>query len=456
MRKTKSLVLGMAGIVLLGALLIPLYWLVDFPLTEPGHYFQVAERNGTWSLEDPQRRTFFSIGMNHLTPIDSGGVPGPKYDGLLEHHGDVKRWKAQTLERLNAWNVNTIGAWSTLRGKPYVLELSLSYKWIDVFAEGFETYVHRAAMEALDNDDVAADYAALDKDALLIGYFTDNELAWGRGYRWTQETGKKKGFSLFEYYARMKPEKAGKKIWASYLAETYHQDWNQLSEVWTLDVDRIQDLTQTTKIAPRSPEHFTEAARVGDGFLRRIAERYFEVTCRVMRGHLPHHLNLGVRLTRGFPDVVAEIAGRYVDVVSFNMYDRDLDYFRREVTRLHIASSRPVLITEFAFPARENRSGNRNKGYKHAEVRDDEERGAYYARFVEMFGEMPFVVGFHWFQHHDQSTNGRGDGESVNFGFVDLHNRIYEDLARAATEANGRVLKLREGVQTESTPTIER
>jgi hypothetical protein len=58
-----------------------------------------------------------------------------------------------------------------------------------------------------------------------------------------------------------------------------------------------------------------------------------------------------------------------------------------------------------------------------------------------MLGDLPFVVGFHWFQFHDEPTNGRKDGESCNFGFVDLEDRVYDDLARAAARANARVLK---------------
>ncbi len=460
MWNTKYLVRGIAGVVLLcvlaGVWLLPGFRLGESPQGEQGPHFGVASENETWYLEDPQGRKFFSTGINTLIPRVSGS--GPKYDGLADYHGDLEQWKVKTLERLNRWNVNTIGAWSTLRGKAYVLELSLTYKWIDVFEEDFATYVHTAALDALNRNDVASDYATLDKDPLLIGYFTDNELEWGGESSWTRvETeGEKGSFSLFEYYAGMEPKSGGKKRWASYMAETYDQDWDKLSDVWELDVDSIQDLTRTTRIAPRSPGHLLEAARVGDVFLRLIAERYFEVTSREMRGHLPHHLNLGVRLTPGFPDVVAKVEGAYVDVASINVYTRDLDFFRDEITRLYNAGARPVLITEFAFPARENRSGNKNIGFEDAEVQDDAERGAYYARCVEMFGEMPFVVGLHWFQHHDEPTNGRPeDGESVNFGFVDVYNRVYEDLARSATEANARVLQRRGGAIPDSISEVQ-
>jgi hypothetical protein len=42
-----------------------------------------------------------------------------------------------------------------------------------------------------------------------------------------------------------------------------------------------------------------------------------------------------------------------------HFYSRDLDFVKGEVARLHKAGGKPV--TEFAFPAKTNRSGNTNK-----------------------------------------------------------------------------------------------
>jgi hypothetical protein len=407
------------------------------PEDQPG-YFQIQQREGTWSFVN-SRGTFFSIGINGINPADEEG-PGPRYRGLNRHRGDLIGWRAETLDRLRAWNVNTIGAWSSLRGRPYVVELSLSYRWIDVFGE---QYVRKAAQDAVQRPDVGVDYAALDRDPLLLGYFTDNELAWGWGHRWS---GGKNQLSLFEYYASLAPDAPGKKAWVSYLAETYRGDWQQFSRTWDVDVKQESDLARLQRIAPRRSEDHAEARQVADGFLKRVAERYFAVTDRLMRQRLPHHLNLGTRMTPGFPDVVAEVAGRYVDVLSINLYTRDLAYFRGEVERLHALGGKPVLVGEFSFPAWHNRSGNQNKGYERAEVADDQQRGHCYARCVEMLGELPFVVGCHWFQYYDEPTQGRKDGESCNFGFVDVDDRIYEGLAGAATAANAQVLQRRCGV----------
>src|SRR5262249_35497148 len=138
-------------------------------------FFQVKADAGRWSFVDPQGKKFFSIGINCINPTDKG--KGKAYNGLKSHGGDKNKWEAATLERLDSWNCNTIGGRSSLRGKPYVVELSLAYSYIEVFSDEFEQYVNRRAEEVL-KDIGAKDYAFLDKDPLLIGYFTDNELSW--------------------------------------------------------------------------------------------------------------------------------------------------------------------------------------------------------------------------------------------------------------------------------------
>lgn len=399
--------------------------------------FRVEQRDGQWSFIDPLGERFFSIGINCINPVDPEQVAGPKYDGLARHNGDLARWENAARVRLRDWHVNTIGAWSSLRGRPYVVELSLSYSWIDVFGEEFESYVEEAARKALQRPDIASDFSALDQDAMLIGYFTDNELAWGWDYGWAGE----KQLSLFEYYASLESSSAGKKAWVRYLSDVYQNNWNEFSRIWNVTVGKPDDLGKVVKLAPRSPAHRPAAQHVADGFLGLVAERYFKVTSSVMRQRLPSRLNLGCRFTPGVPQVVAEIASRYVDAISYNMYTRDLEAFRSELTRLHAITQKPILVTEFAFLARVNRSGNKNEGYDQVVVGDDQQRALWYTRSTEMLGDLPFVVGFHWFQFHDEPTNGRKDGESCNFGFVDLEDRVYDDLARAAARANARVLK---------------
>jgi hypothetical protein len=148
-------------------------------------------------------------------------------------------------------------------------------------------------------------------------------------------------------------------------------------------------------------------------------------------------------MTPGNPAPVIEVAGHYCDVLSFNMYEKDVERMKEELTRLHKLSNKPVMLTEYAFLAKDSRTGNTNKGYEQVVVQNDKERGEHYARCMEALSKLPFVVGLHWFQYHDQPSQGRADGENCSFGFVDVEDRVYDDLAKAASEANRRALKVR-------------
>src|SRR5690606_25101967 len=50
--------------------------------------------------------------------------------------------------------------------------------------------------------------------------------------------------------------------------------------------------------------------------------------------------------------------------------------------------------------------------------------------------DMPYAVGAHWFQFHDEPPHGREDGEDFNFGLVDIHNAPYRLLTESMTALN--------------------
>ena len=72
--------------------------------------------------------------------------------------------------------------------------------------------------------------------------------------------------------------------------------------------------------------------------------------------------------------------------------------------------------------------------FKHglAPVWNQAERARSYTRFVEGCLAHPLIVGCHWFQYRDQPLLGRGDGEAYQIGFVDVCDRPYPELTRAA------------------------
>ena len=57
----------------------------------------------------------------------------------------------------------------------------------------------------------------------------------------------------------------------------------------------------------------------------------------------------------------------------------------------------------------------------------------------------PYCVGVHWFTLYDQSALGRFDGENYNVGFLDICNRPYLELAKAAIASHERMYWVADG-----------
>ncbi|HPA40851.1 MAG TPA: agarase, partial [Candidatus Hydrogenedentes bacterium] len=79
-------------------------------------------------------------------------------------------------------------------------------------------------------------------------------------------------------------------------------------------------------------------------------------------------------------------------------------------------------------------------------TRDQKERAAAFARYVESVAAHPLFVGCHWFQYVDEPVTGRThDGENYNIGFVDVTDTPYPELSEAARAINGKIYRLRAG-----------
>lgn len=122
-------------------------------------------------------------------------------------------------------------------------------------------------------------------------------------------------------------------------------------------------------------------------------------------------------------------AAQWCDVISVNSYVNSVAVFM-EGNYAAPKFDRPVLHSEFHF-------GTLHRGMFAAglcPVGDQCERARNYKRVVEGALRHPCFVGSHWFQYRDQPLMGRGDGENYQIGFVDVCDRTYPTLCRAARE----------------------
>ena len=448
-------------------------------------FFRTEQRNGRWWLVTPEGNPFFSIGMDVVAVSEGTYVEGrefmfrdlPARDGELAAHwserddrrglgaqrgrsfdhghafdfysGNLERkfgadwrarWQEEAITRLEAWGFNTIGNWSdsalwARHRLPYTVPLypegeyakiSSGEDWWGLMPDPFDPRFAEAV------DKMAQSAAARFRgDPYLIGYFVDNELAWGRSTPANPQ----------EYYALAinaladGAQSPAKSAFIAYLIETYHQP-ERLAQAWGIppnswDAQRGAGIRLT-------PPTLDRAEVIGDlaAFSRRFAEAYFRTVAEALHRHDPDHLYLGSRFAWQTAEAV-EACARWCDVVSFNRYRRSIADDPQEWARFH-ALGKPALIGEFHF-------GSADRGLFWeglVGVGRESERGPAYARYLRAVADNPDFVGAHWFQYVDEPLTGRTlDGENGHIGFVTVADLPYDGLAAAAREANLAVLR---------------
>jgi Beta-galactosidase len=205
-------------------------------------------------------------------------------------------------------------------------------------------------------------------DPYLIGYFVDNELAWGRG----SSTDPHQRYSIAVGILAAGPQSPAKSAFIEELSERYREP-QRLAEAWGIPLTTWDDLRRAGFALPQ--DSFVKPAVIADlaAFTRRFSEAYFRTVAEALRRHDPDHLYLGSRFAWQTPEAV-EACAHSCDVVSFNRYRRSIAG-DEEWRRFH-ALGKPALIGEFHF-------GSTDRGLFWeglVGVGSESERGPAYAR----------------------------------------------------------------------------
>ncbi|MFC1582887.1 beta-galactosidase, partial [Planctomycetota bacterium] len=428
-------------------------------------FFRAEKYKGKWWLIDPEGRLFWSHGIDCVTLWLSTGIdgrekyfkdlpdpngPGKEFygKGWWAPHGYYKHkipyktfshrnnnlkhkygadWKGAladiTHRRLRSWGHNTIANWSSReiyikRQTPYVatihinapkLEGSQGYwgKFHDVFDPGFR----EALQKALKGKQKECG------DAWCIGFFVDNELAWGDD------------ISLAMAALASPAEQAAKKVFIADLKAGY-KDIAKLNQAWGTSHASWEALLQNRK-APDKRKARPDLER----FYTRTAETYFKTIKEELKRAAPDQLYLGCRFA-WVNDRAARAAIKFCDVISYNKYAYSVADLK-----LPDQADLPVIIGEFHFGALDR--GMFHTGLKKAD--DQKHRAQLYQSYVQGALRNPLIVGTHWFQYFSQSTTGRGDGENYQIGFVDICDTPYPEIVKAAREVGASMYALRLG-----------
>lgn len=419
----------------------------------------LKEGRGRWWLVTPSGHLFFSLGIDCVGHWEVSPIKGREYmftwlpspsDPLSEFYRDDRinfyamnlkrkygdkwqeRWTDITLRRLPAWGFNTIGNWSSSevfypRRVPYTVAIHYGgdFAWFptpDVFDERFPKAVEGAIANATKE---------WKNDPWCIGYFVDNELAWGG---WGGDP--RSRYELPIKALSSEDKLFTKREFVRLLNEKYGKIEN-LNQAWNIDVPSWDELLEKPL---NLPAQLTQAC-VSDlaELLTHYARKYFQVVRDILKKYAPNQLYLGCRFASR-PMEVVKASAEYCDVVSFNIYSRDVS---EEWWGFTNTLGKPCIIGEFHF-------GSLDRGMFHTglvAVANQEERGKAYQNYVKSVWKLPAFVGCHWFQYVDEPLTGRFDGENYNIGFLSVVDYPYWELVMSAREINSQVYKVLGGGQ---------
>jgi len=447
------------------------------PKLEATGFFRAAKYQGKWWLVAPNGRLFFSIGLDCVTTREGGTVIEGRenmfewlpaaddplaahYEGtrtttpvglrdikfysgkafnfyaanLQRKYGDdwKRKWQETALARLRAWGVNTIANWSdpALYGNgqvPYTVTLGVRGAMGEV-SSGSDYWgrmrdVLDARFAQAVDDSVRSMAEARRDDPWCLGYFVDNELAWGN----MRSDRTRYGLALGALSHGA--DSAAKRAFADQLKARYGAI-ERLNAAWGAHFDSWEDFLAKSY----QPAGEFQAGMREDlaAFMKEFATRYFRTIRDALKKYDPHHLYLGTRFA-GYTREEVLVAAEYCDVISFNIYRARLNAAEWSVLD---GIDRPVIIGEFHM-------GALDRGMFHTGLvatPDQAARAAMYQDYVRSVADHPLFVGCHFFKYNDEPLTGRPrDGENYNIGFTTVTDGVYPELTAAAKAVHGEV-----------------
>lgn len=420
-------------------------------------FFHVEKKNDHWFLVDPAGNAFFHLGLCGASPgedytlvkgresayewlpkregefasvfqKDSGGTALSFYlANVIRKTGqpyDPESFTAHLIPRMRKWGFNSFGAFSspgeqaeTAAQFPRVAHLPLS-EWEGIprlpsIGETFDPFEekNRARLE----ENMAKTLPPRIHDSLIIGYFIVNE-------------------PIYENIPHMVPALDGKyackRRFVQWLADKY-QTIAAYNTAWESDAANFDDLKDRmlnvkSDAAKKDVQDFTGV----------FLEEYFRLIAESFHRHDPNHLLIGCRLQPGTinNEQLCRIAGKYLDVMSFNYYTRGVDKaFLRRI--YDWTGGRPMMMSEFYWGA--SKESGLAGG---SEVATQQERGLAYRNYVEQCASLGFVIGIEWFTLIDQSVTGRWfqgyDGERANTGILAVTDRPWRPMLDEMIKTN--------------------
>ncbi|OON94342.1 MAG: hypothetical protein ATN31_00490 [Candidatus Epulonipiscioides saccharophilum] len=428
--------------------------------------FYTKKIDNKWNLIDPEGYPYFAIGFDIVrkSGMDTW-IDGRRYmfEELPDKNGEFKehyatvsgvqppygetvgetfsfysmnlqkkygkdwldKWAKMSIDRFKAWGINSLGAWAEPElffGKG--LEHNTPYTafiWT-TGGDGKHEKLHDTVPDAFDPEFINSVEKAvkeqavkfrIDEDPYCFGVYIDNEYIWGRTL-FDNPLVK----SVFKYDTANEKAYAKRRV-MDILKEKY-QTIEHLNKSWHTNFAFFKELSEP--YIGFIPED------VASLVISTLADKYYEIVEKTVRQYLPGVMYLGSRNTEwGTPREVIQAAIKYVDILSFNNYNFDVqrENFKYEEYDL------PMIIGEFSFSADDCGPFS----YTSMSVATQQDRARAYVNYVESALKSGKFVGVNWFQYYDEPVLGRSwDGENFGWGFVDVTDQYYPELIEASRE----------------------
>lgn len=429
-----------------------------------GHFY-VKKVDGKWWMVDPEGNLYWSHAPVRVTPssavtpldnrefyfkdLPAEGSPlaqfytthdtllypyyvkrGIKktYDfssaNIMRKYGDNWRQKYNDIvhRRLKSWGLTTIANSSDrsiclMDRTPYCDRFELKspdiegsrdgwWKFKDPFHPEFRTTFRKQLLERKKELD----------DPWSIGFFVDNEIAWGAPG------------ALAEWTLQSPSSQPAKQEMVNRLKKKY-KNIGELNKIWKSDYESWDALLASQK----KPAEGSRDDCIS--FSEVLAEAYFKNVRDEFKSVAPDKLYMGCRFAGGnaIPEIL-KIAAKYCDIISYNIYRHSLADFK-----LPEGVDKPLMIGEFHF-------GALDRGLFHpglVQTANQAERAEAYKTYVESALRHPNFVGTHWHQFSDQATTGRFDGENFQVGFIDVCDRPYPETIAKIREVGYKMYEIR-------------
>ncbi len=442
------------------------------PRLEATGHFRVEKVDGKWWMVDPDGYLFWSHGVvrvSHscaVTPLEGKNLPNrchyfedlPEegsefarfyrtYDALLKPYYTARdidstydfssanlyrKYGEDYLEafadishrRLRSWGLNTIANSSDkeiclMDRTPYMDRLEVVaapiagtrgyWPVMDPFDPSFNASIEKQLIDRKKEVE----------DPWCLGFFVDNEIAWG------EET------HMAEVVLQCPGEQKAKQRFIADLKAKY-KTVNALNKAWESSFaswDALLANRDEIKTTGKNKADFL-------AFNRSLIHKYYSNIREAFDKLAPGVLYMGCRFAHYTPDLVT-IGAQYCDVISYNRYA-----FTTDSVELPDGVDKPVMIGEFHF-------GAMDRGMFHCsliEVETQERRAEAYVRYVESALRHPNIIGVHWHQYSDQATTGRFDGENFQVGFTDVCDTPYPETVAGIRKVGYRMYEIRNGI----------